>query len=87
MMRHQTLYESNVDLFENLIANSDKLKALRLEYERLVLEHNSNTMTVGSKLGELQKIKEKISMKNIASEEEIFKHGDKRREDVNGNFF
>jgi len=27
IMRHQTLYESNVDLFESLIANSDKVSA------------------------------------------------------------
>ncbi len=82
MMRHQTLYESNVDLFDNLIANSDKLKSLRLEYERLVLEHNKNIMTVCSKLGELQKIKDTISLKNIRSEEDYFKNGDNRRKDV-----
>ena len=28
MMRHQTLYESNFDLFESLIANSDKVYLL-----------------------------------------------------------
>lgn len=82
MMRHQTLYESNMDLFENLIANSDKLKALRLNYERLVLEHNANIMTVSSKLGELQKIKDKITLENIRNEEDYHKNGDKRRADV-----
>lgn len=30
MMRHQTLYESNMDLFENLIANSDKVNKLSI---------------------------------------------------------
>lgn len=82
MMRHQTLYESNLDLFEDLICNADKLKALRLEYERLVLQHNSNIMTVNSKLGELQKIKDDITMKNIRNEEDYYKNGDKRRRDV-----
>lgn len=42
-------------------------------------------MTVSSKLGELQKIKDKLSLKNIRSEEDYFKNGDKRRADVNLN--
>ncbi len=61
---------------------SFKLKVLRLEYERLVLEHNSNIMTVSSKLGELQKIKDQINIRNARNEEAYYRDGDKRREDV-----
>lgn len=39
-------------------------------------------MTVSSKIGELQKIKEKIALRNIQMEEDNFKNGDKRRENV-----
>ena len=31
MMRHQTLYESNFDLFESLIANSDKVNTQNMK--------------------------------------------------------
>lgn len=82
MMRHQTLYDTNLDLFENLIANSDKLKELRNEYERLIIDHNSNKMTINSKLGELMQIKEQIQLKNSRAEEAILKDGDKKRERV-----
>ena len=82
MLRHQTLYESNVDLFENLIANSDKLKALRNEYEKLVIEHNSNIMTVSLKLGEMQKIKDELALKNVRSENAYWKDGDSKRQKV-----
>lgn len=104
-MRHQTLYESNVDLFESLIANSDKvsentghlykitsayielicllkLKSLRNEYERIIIEHNSNKMSVNCKLGELSKIKEELYLKNNRIEESLTHDADRKREKV-----
>ena len=42
-------------------------------------------MTVSSKLGELQKIKDKITLENIRNEEDYHKNGDKRRADVRNN--
>ena len=82
MSRYQTLYESNVDLFDNLISNSDKLKALRNEYERITIEHNSNKMTINSKLGELQQIRDKLVLKNENQEEILTRDGDKLRSKV-----
>lgn len=81
-MRHQTLYDTNLDLFENLIANSDKLKELRTKYEQLIINHNSNKMTINSKLGELMQIKEQIQLKNSRAEEALLKDSDKKRERV-----
>ena len=60
---------------------------MRLEYERLVLEHNSNIMTVSSKLGQLQKIKDQLNLKNVRDEEAYYRDGDKRRKDVIINYF
>ena len=82
MSRYQTLYECNVDLFEGLITNADKLKTLRNEYERITIEHNSNKMTINSKIGELQQIREKIAMKNANHEEILNRDGDKLRAKV-----
>lgn len=87
IMRHQTLFESNVDLFENLIANSDKLKALRNEFERINVEHNSNKMTVNSKLGELVQIREQLNLKNSRFEENLNRNGEKMRQNVLYMFF
>ena len=39
-------------------------------------------MTVSQKITELQKIKEKIMFRNIQTEEDNFKNGDKRRANV-----
>lgn len=82
MMRHQTLFDTNLDLFENLIANSDKLKELRNEYERLIIDHNASKMTINSKLGELMQIKEQVQLKNSRTEEALMKDGDKKRQQV-----
>ncbi|CAF0890897.1 unnamed protein product [Brachionus calyciflorus] len=82
MMRHQTLYDTNLDLFKNLISNSDKLKVLRNQLERLVIDHNSNKMTFNSKLGELMQLKEEIELSNSRAEESLLKDGDKKRERV-----
>ncbi len=82
MSRYQTLYESNLDLFDSLITNSDKLKMLRNEYEKITIEHNSNKMKINSKLGEMQQIRDKLSLKNENIEEKLNRDGDKLRAKV-----
>ncbi len=60
-----------------------KLKSLRNEYERIIIEHNSNKMNVNCKLGELSKIKEELYLKNNRIEESLTRDADRKREKVN----
>lgn len=82
ILRHQTLYESNLDLFENLIANADKLKMMRIELERIVIGHNSNVMEINRKLSEMQKIKDDAATKNTREEERITNERERNRQRI-----
>lgn len=55
---------------------------LKNEYERIIIEHNSNKMAINSKLGELQQIREKLLLNNENCEEILSKQGEKMRERV-----
>jgi CRISPR/Cas system CMR subunit Cmr6 (Cas7 group RAMP superfamily) len=55
---------------------------MRLEYENLIIQHNTNKMAINSKLSELQKIKDNLNSKNNQFEEDLRKNGDKYRQDV-----
>jgi hypothetical protein len=61
------------------------LKILRNEYEKIIVEHNSNKMNVNSKLGELSQIKEQLNLKNARIEENLTKNGEKMRQNVSYN--
>lgn len=58
---------------------------LRNEYERIIIEHNSNKMTINSKLGELMQIKDTMNTKNMSYEETFNQDTDKKREKVSFN--
>ena len=53
-----------------------------MEYERLIIQHNSNKMTINSKLGELQKIKDQLNSKNSQTEENFAQNSEKFRQEV-----
>lgn len=55
---------------------------MRIEYERSILEHNSNKMRINSKLGELIQTKEELQAKNAQCEEDLNQSSDKKREQV-----
>jgi hypothetical protein len=59
-----------------------QLKALRTEYERLIVQHNQNKMEINIKLNELQKIKDELDSRNAQAEEDLVKNGEKYRTDV-----
>ena len=80
MIARRNFREVAVWIKKSLTLYSFKLKSLRTELEKLTLKHNSNIMEIGGKLGELQKIKDKLDSVNSQLQEKIWNEGEKSKE-------
>ena len=55
---------------------------MRNEYERMILDHNSNKMKINSELGHLIQVREELQAKNARYEENLIQDSDKKRQQV-----
>lgn len=65
-----------------MIGSFLQIKILRNEYEKMILDHNSNKMSINSELGRLIHEREELQAKNARFEENLIQESDKKREQV-----